>query len=196
MRSSHSLDRLRHGLRRRSFGGDAGFSAGSLPPPHLKGLSRAISIWPRSRPANVGDKLLSPSCRRSRAATASMTQPRFEPAGRQESSGSPQGSLDSRHVPAQLPLGPCPPARCGSVGNCWLEPGKPGRTGSSHRHDRTRLDDLRTIRLAKGGAAPPRLHRCAGLSPPPRRCRGTGDVLMERSARKAGPIPFGAPPTL
>ena len=71
----------------------------------------------------------------------------------------------SGHLPAQLPLGPCPPVGPGELGTAG--PGLCGWGGTRRRtpDHRSRFDHLRDLRPGQGGGPPPRLHRPAGLSP-------------------------------
>ena len=75
-----------------------------------------------------------------------------------------QSALHSRYLPAQLPVGPCPPAGPGEPGVAGPGLGCRGRSRRRTIHHRPRFDHLRDLRPGQGGRPPPRLHRRPGLS--------------------------------
>ena len=91
--------------------------------------------------------------------------------------------------PAQLPVGPRPPAGPGEPRVAGPGLGDWGRTRRRAIHHRPRFHHLRDLRSGQGGRAPPRLYRQAGLSPAVgrgRRHRGRADVPAARAAGDGG----------
>ena len=76
-----------------------------------------------------------------------------------------QGAIHPGHLPAQLPLGPRPPAGPGEPRVAGPGLGGWGRTRRRAIHHRPRFHHLRDLRSGQGGCAPPRLYRQAGLPP-------------------------------
>ena len=72
-------------------------------------------------------------------------------------------------LPAQLQLGPRPPARPRQPRVARPQLGGRSGTGRGAVHDRPRFDDLRDLRPGEGGRPAPRLHGRARLSPAARR---------------------------
>ena len=116
------------------------------------GLTRATSLrpwWPRPW---LG-------------ATASTTPTRCVPDGLGRCWLCGQGALHSRYLPAQLPVGPCPPVGPGEprvAGPGLGDWGWPRRRAVHHRPG---LHHLRDLWAGQGGRPTPWLHRPAGLSP-------------------------------
>ena len=82
-----------------------------------------------------------------------------------------QGAIHAGDVPAQLPVGPRPPAGSsepGAAGPGLVGWGRTRRRAPDHRPG---LHHLRNLRTGKGGCPPPWLHRPAGLSPTTGHCR-------------------------
>jgi hypothetical protein len=176
MRSSHSLDRLETAFDDDRLVADAGLLLPATLAAHLglrELVDRHLDLGARPGAANAGDKLL----------TLVMSA-LAGPAGRQhqpDPGHHRQGGVHPGHVPAQLPLGPCPPARPGQPGAAGPRLGSGCGTRRSTLHDRSRLHDLRDVRAREGGRATPRVHRRPGLPPP---ARGGG---------RHGRCPDGAP---
>jgi len=196
MRSSHSLDRLDTAFDDDRSVADAGLLLPATLAHHLdlKGLIEShLDLGAAVGRANVGDKVLTLVMSALAAAIASMTQPRFEPAGRQESSGSPSGSLDSRHVPAQLPLGHARQLDAVSrelLARAW---------GAGPDPELSRSRSISTRRSARrmpgqGGALHHGYTGVRGYHPsspsPPALAR-----CLWRVCARVGPTPSGAPPT-
>ena len=76
-----------------------------------------------------------------------------------------QGALHLGHLPAQLQLGPCPPTGPGEPRVAGTRLAGRRRTRRLAPDHRPRFDHLRDLLTGQGGGTPPRLHRCAGLSP-------------------------------
>ena len=76
-----------------------------------------------------------------------------------------QGAIHPGHLPAQLPVGPRPPAGPGEPGAAGPGLGRWGRTRRRAVHHRPRFHHLRDLRTGQGGRPPPRLYRQAGLPP-------------------------------
>ena len=82
-----------------------------------------------------------------------------------------QGATHPRDLPAQLPVGPRPPAGPGEppvAGTRMAGRVRPRRLAPDHRPG---LDHLRDLRHGQGGSAPPRLYRRPWLSPAAGHCR-------------------------
>ena len=106
-----------------------------------------------------------------------------------------QGAIHPGNFPAQLPVGPRPPAGPGEPRAAGPGLGRWGRTRRRAIHHRPRFHHLRDLRSGQGGRPPPRLYRQAGLSPAVgrgRRHRGRADVP---AARGPAQTPPAAPPT-
>ena len=94
-----------------------------------------------------------------------------------------QGAIHPGHLPAQLPVGPRPPAGPGEPGAAGPGLGRWGRTRRRAVHHRPRFHHLRDLRTGQGGRPPPRLYRQAGLPPAAghrRRHRRRADVPAAR----------------
>ena len=104
-----------------------------------------------------------------------------------------QGAIHPVYLPAQLPVGRCPPVGSGeprAAGpglGCW------GRTRRRAVDHRPGLHHLRDLRSGQGGCPPPQLYRPAGLSPadgPVLGCWGRhrrrADVSAARGPRQHG----------
>ena len=85
-----------------------------------------------------------------------------------------QGAVHPRCLPAQLQLGPRPPARPPQPRVARPRLGGRSGTGRGAVHDRPRFDDLRDLRPGEGGRPAARLHGRARLSPAARRCGRAG----------------------
>jgi len=198
MRSSHSLDRLDTAFDDDRSVADAGLLLPATLAHHLdlKGLIEShLDLGAAVGRANVGDKVLTLVMSALAAAIASMTQPRFEPAGRQESSGSPSRlpRLSARSCAASA--GAMPVSSMRSVGNCWLEPGGRGPDPelSRSRSISTRRSARRMAwpRRARSTTATPVSGAIIPSSPsPPALAR-----CLWRVCARVGPTPSGAPPT-
>ena len=104
----------------------------------------------------------------------------------------------SGDVPAQLPVGPCPPAGPGEPGTAGPGLGRRRRTRRRAADHRPGLHHLRDLRAGQGGGATPWLHWQARLSPAAgrgRRNRRRADVPAARGPRqhRSGrrPLPAG-----
>ena len=144
-------------------------------------VDRHVDLGRAPGRANTGDKLMTlvasaPRFRGGRlwpAATVSTTPMRCAPGGRPapwaaRSRRRPPPAFaraGSGRLPAQLPVGPCPPVGPGEPGVAGPGLGGWGRTRRRTFHHRPRFDHLRDLRPGQGGRPPPRLHRPAGLSP-------------------------------
>ena len=76
-----------------------------------------------------------------------------------------EGAIHSGDLPAQLPVGPCPPTRSGEQGTAGPRLGRWRRTRRLASDHRSRFHDLRDLRTGQGGSPPSRIHRTEGLSP-------------------------------
>ena len=76
-----------------------------------------------------------------------------------------QGAIHPGDVPAQLPVGPRPPAGSGEQGVAGPGLGCRCRTWRRAADHRPGLHHLRDLWSGQGRGAPPQLHRPAGLSP-------------------------------
>ena len=104
----------------------------------------------------------------------------------------------SGRLPAQLPVGPCPPAGPGEPGAAGPGLGRRCRTRRRAADHRPGLHHLRDLRSGQGGGTPPQpapylirgLYRQAGLSPAVghrRRHRRRADVPAARGPRQHRP---------
>ena len=194
MRSSHSLDRLDT-----AFDDAPGGRRGAPPAGHPRPASRPARAGQRAprprRPTRPGQtaatRLRRSSCRRSPAATASTTR---TPCGRRHGAGPRlhgQGRLHPGHVPAQLPLGPRPPAFD------WVSREPPrgrGRRGAgpgAAPNDRPRIiaSARRTASRRRAAPASP-TPASAAITPLLAVAAGTGDVLMARLRGGSGTSNF------
>ena len=99
-----------------------------------------------------------------------------------------QSALHPEDVPAQLPVGPCPPAGPGEPGAAGPGLGRWGGTRRCAFDHRPGFDHLRDLRAGQGGGATPRLHRQAGLSPAAGRGRRHRGRVDAPAARGPGPV--------
>ena len=79
--------------------------------------------------------------------------------------GGTTGAIHPGDLPAQLPVGACPSTRPREPPVAGPGLGRWGRTRRLAPDHRPGLDHLRDLWTGQGGRPPPRLHRCAGLSP-------------------------------
>ena len=101
-----------------------------------------------------------------------------------------QGALHPGHLPTQLQLGPRPPTGPGEPRVAGTRLAGRCRTRRLAPDHRPRFDHLRDLWTGQGGGTPPRLHRCAGLSPTARdrrRHRRRVDVPAARGPRQHRP---------
>ena len=104
--------------------------------------------------------------------------------------GTVKGAIHPGHLPAQLPVGPRPPAGPGEPGAAGPGLGRWGRTRRRAVHHRPRFHHLRDPRTGQGGRPPPRLYRQAGLPPTAghrRRHRRRADVPAARGSGQHRP---------
>ena len=91
-----------------------------------------------------------------------------------------QGAIHPGHLPAQLPVGPRPPAGPGELTAAGPGLGRWGRTRRRAVHHRPRFHHLLTYGLAKEGARHHGYTGKRGYHPLLAIAAGTGDVLMSR----------------
>ena len=91
-----------------------------------------------------------------------------------------QGAIHPGHLPAQLPVGPRPPAGPGEPGAAGPGLGRWGRTRRRAVHHRPRFHHLRDLRTGQGGARHHGYTGKRGYHPLLAIAAGTGDVLMSR----------------
>jgi len=184
MQSSHSLDRIDVAFDETRLADDVGLLLPATLAHHL-GLKELVDehldLGRKSSHAKVGDKLLSlvmsalaggdtiDDTNALRAGTTSRVL-----------GFTVKAASTPRDVPAQLPLGPRPPARPG-------EPRAPGtRLGGGRRsrrgaaHDRSRLDDLRDVWAPEAGGLHHAYTGVRGYHPLLAIAAGSGEVLMAR----------------
>ena len=75
-----------------------------------------------------------------------------------------QGAIHPGDLPAQLPVGPRPPAGPGEPGAVGPGLGRWGRSRRRAVHHRPRFHHLRDLRTGQGGRPPPRLYRQGGAT--------------------------------
>ena len=138
----------------------------ALHPGLLQLVDRHLDLGRAPGGANPGDKMMMlVASALGLGATASTTPTCCAPEGRPRPWLRGQGAVHPGNLPAQLPVGACPPAGSGEPGaavpslGCWCGP---GRRAVDHRPG---LHHLRDLRTGQGGSAPPRLYRPTGLSP-------------------------------
>ncbi len=171
-------------LRRRAAGGRGGaLAAGHAgPPPWPEGARRAP---PRSRAGSRtgARRRQAPDARPLGPRGGRLDRRRGRPPGgwhRPHLGLHPQGGVDPRHLPAQLPLGACPAARCGEPRTARPRLGGGGWAGRRSADHRSRLHDLRDLRPPQGGARHHGYTGVRGYHPLLAVAAGTGDVLMAR----------------
>ena len=91
-----------------------------------------------------------------------------------------QGAVHAGDVPAQFPVGPCPPARPGEPGTAGTGLVRWGRTRRRAANHRPGLHHLRDLRPGQGGARYHGYTGKRGYHPLLAVAAGTGDVLMSR----------------
>ena len=178
MRSSHSLDRLDTAFDDDRLVADAGLLLPATLAHHL-GLQELVdrASRPRRRAGPGERRRQAPHprrCRPSPAATASTTRTPCGPVGRSGSSASPSRRRPPSARSCAASAGATSASSTGSAGSSSAGPGRRVRDRARTAHDRSRLDDLRDVRPRQGGRPPPRPHRRARLSPPPRDRRRDG----------------------
>ena len=112
--------------------------------------------------------------------------------------GTVKAAIHPGHLPAQLPVGPCPSTGPGEPRVAGPGLGRWGRTRRRAVHHRPRFHHLRDLRSGQGGRTPPRLYRQAGLPPAAghrRRHRRRADVPAARGPGqhrpRRRPLPAG-----
>ena len=199
MRSSHSLDRLDTAFDDDRLVADAGLLLPATLAHHL-GLQRAgrAPSRPRCGARPGARRRQAPDARHVGARGRRLHRRRGRPAGGRHRPGPGlhrEGGLDPRHVPAQLPLGPRPPARRGQPGAPRAGLGGRRRTGRRAAHDRSRLDDLRDLRPRRRRARSTTATPGCGATTPCSRWPPAPATCSWRACARAAPTPCAAPPT-